>query len=428
MKTVKIILFLFSGFFSIKSMAQFGEYVVFQKFIPFNNAAYEYNNTNLQSFNLTYTKDRFGRQNSATVYSGNSGLIFPAPYLDYSQQDHCVSFWVKYTSNNMMTLFYSGDNAALLRSYNGYLFLIRGSDTLKVSDKKYNDDKWHHIFLSRWSNLSVPYNNGNYTSSYFNGGENLSVDSVSIFGWNTTKTILNGGSSPPIPIIYKSGQNVYFGTDNNNMYRYSGAVDDVVFAYGTFPTWKSNYITIDKTMRSYYFNVLYNYTPPFIEDYTYDPDSALNLTIKGKNFQTSYNVKSIFFVGDTAKTFNIMNDSTIKLTVPFFAKMGNFGVIKGYDTTFCPTPFKPYRTGLNEVGLNKTKVYPNPTSNSLYIENIEGYNIRIDNTFGETVYKQHNCSEQISIDMSNWSGKGIYVIHLIDSQDNIIETRKILLN
>ena len=386
MKTLKIALFTLSVCFSTTSMAQLGDYVLFQQFIPFNNAAFEYNHTNLQSFNLTYTTDRFGRQNSAVVYSGNSGLIFPAPSnVGQSREDEthlCVSFWVKYTSNNMMSLFYSGDDAALLRSYNGYLFLIRGADTLKVSDKKYNDDKWHHIFLSRWTK-SIFIFNENYV--YFNGGENFSVDTTSIFSWNNIWSTPAGRDNPIIPKMYNNNQNVYFGTDYNNLYRYNGAMDDIIFANGTFPTKKSNYQTIDKTMRSYFFSALYNYKPPFIEDYVYNPDSALNLTIKGRNLATSYGINSVFFVGDTTQTFSVINDSTVKLTVPFFAKMGNFGVIKVYDTAYSPTPFKPYRTGINETEFKRVNIYPNPVLERLIIENMEG-EVSIRNIVGEVVY------------------------------------------
>lgn len=90
-------------------------------------------------------------------------------------------------------------------------------------------------------------------------------------------------------------------------------------------------------------------------------------------------------------------------------------------------------TGLNPPNnLNTIKVYPNPANTHITIDygnfvNMNGYKVKVVNMAGQTVFTTIINQQTSYIDVSTWSGKGIYFLQLIDTQNNTIENRKILL-
>jgi hypothetical protein len=91
-------------------------------------------------------------------------------------------------------------------------------------------------------------------------------------------------------------------------------------------------------------------------------------------------------------------------------------------------------TGINPPNnLNTLKVFPNPSSTHITIDYgnfnaMSGYTLKIINTSGQTVYTTSINQQTSYIDLSTWSGYGIYYLQLIDPQNNTIENRKIVLN
>ncbi len=81
---------------------------------------------------------------------------------------------------------------------------------------------------------------------------------------------------------------------------------------------------------------------------------------------------------------------------------------------------------------NTIKIYPNPASTHIYIDNgayalMNGYQIKINNSIGQTVFSSYINQQQFYVDLSLWSGNGIYFVYLIDNLGNTIDTRKIIL-
>lgn len=77
------------------------------------------------------------------------------------------------------------------------------------------------------------------------------------------------------------------------------------------------------------------------------------------------------------------------------------------------------------------KVYPNPASDHITIDNgnfalMAGYTLKIENTAGQQVFNSVINQSQFYLDISTWSGNGMYYIHLIDPQNNTITIRKIV--
>jgi hypothetical protein len=82
---------------------------------------------------------------------------------------------------------------------------------------------------------------------------------------------------------------------------------------------------------------------------------------------------------------------------------------------------------------NLIKVFPNPTNDHIIIDcgtnfSLISYNsIKISNSSGLTMFSSNINQQCFQLDLSNWTGKGLYLIYILDSQGNIIDVRKILL-
>jgi hypothetical protein len=81
---------------------------------------------------------------------------------------------------------------------------------------------------------------------------------------------------------------------------------------------------------------------------------------------------------------------------------------------------------------NTILIYPNPASDHITIDNgnysaMAGYTIRIENNAGQQVFQSAINQQQFYVDLSTWTGNGLYFIHLIDSQNNTVTVRKIVL-
>ncbi|NBR13634.1 MAG: T9SS C-terminal target domain-containing protein, partial [Crocinitomicaceae bacterium] len=56
-----------------------------------------------------------------------------------------------------------------------------------------------------------------------------------------------------------------------------------------------------------------------------------------------------------------------------------------------------------------------------------GYSIKIENNAGQQVFQSNINQQLFTIDLSTWSGDGLYFVHLIDGQGNTVTVRKIVL-
>jgi hypothetical protein len=81
---------------------------------------------------------------------------------------------------------------------------------------------------------------------------------------------------------------------------------------------------------------------------------------------------------------------------------------------------------------NTILIYPNPANDHITIDNgniaaMAGYSIKIENNAGQQVFQSAINQPQFYIDLSTWSGNGLYFIHLIDPQNNTVTIRKIII-
>jgi hypothetical protein len=81
---------------------------------------------------------------------------------------------------------------------------------------------------------------------------------------------------------------------------------------------------------------------------------------------------------------------------------------------------------------NTFLVYPNPAGSQITINNgnvsiLGGYTMRITNSSGQEVYNQNITQTEVTLDLSNWGGNGLYVMYVVDPQGEIIAVKQIVL-
>jgi hypothetical protein len=81
---------------------------------------------------------------------------------------------------------------------------------------------------------------------------------------------------------------------------------------------------------------------------------------------------------------------------------------------------------------NTILIYPNPASDHITIDNgnfaaMAGYSIKITNNAGREVFQSAINQAQFYVDLSTWTGNGLYFVHLIDAQNNTVTVRNIVL-
>jgi hypothetical protein len=95
-----------------------------------------------------------------------------------------------------------------------------------------------------------------------------------------------------------------------------------------------------------------------------------------------------------------------------------------------------YNNNLSTNSFENTEtlitVYPNPAKDHITIDcgnlvNVNGWNIKINNTLGQEIY-QSKLTEQVEkISLGSIATRGLYIIHITDTNGKTISTKKVLL-
>ncbi len=89
--------------------------------------------------------------------------------------------------------------------------------------------------------------------------------------------------------------------------------------------------------------------------------------------------------------------------------------------------------GFNPVTYNNTvKIYPNPTNDNITIDcgnlaNVNGQTIKIYNALGEEVFSGAMNTQQYQVPLNTWGGQGVYFVKIYDASNNLLNTKKIIL-
>lgn len=87
----------------------------------------------------------------------------------------------------------------------------------------------------------------------------------------------------------------------------------------------------------------------------------------------------------------------------------------------------------NPVTYNNTvTIYPNPANDQITIDcgnltNVTGYQIKIVNTLGQEVFSGAMNTQQYVVPLNTWGGTGVFFVKIYDAFNNLLNTKKIIL-
>ena len=87
----------------------------------------------------------------------------------------------------------------------------------------------------------------------------------------------------------------------------------------------------------------------------------------------------------------------------------------------------------NPVTYNSTvTIYPNPAKDHITIDcgnlaNVTGYKLKIFNVLGQEVFSGAMNTQQYSVPLNTLTGNGLYLVKIYDASNNVVNTKKIIL-
>jgi hypothetical protein len=149
------------------------------------------------------------------------------------------------------------------------------------------------------------------------------------------------------------------------------------------------------------------------------------------NVQLPNHTQQIRVISTSGECIDTSNVATINITDTCIVTINDTitTLISVTDTLVINTLI----TGLTPPNNSNTiKVFPNPANSHITIdfgnfESMNGYILKITNSIGQTVFTTPINQQSSYVDLSTWSGNGIYFVQIIDTLNNTIENRKIVL-
>jgi hypothetical protein len=443
------------------TMAQVPNYVPTNGLVgwwPFNgNANDESGNGNNGTVNgPNLTSDRFGNFNSAFNFNSTSQNHINIPYnSSLTNWLGTLSLWL-----NTSSTFANEQRFLFGQPY--------GQPQLTINGNFCNNPNLGSIYFS---NLNPPTDQGVCSNSQLNNGNwqhivaLYSLDSMKIFlngimqnaivfntplNPNTCNASLGiGGYTTPAVCGFPQSAGQFFNglIDDIGIWNRLLTQQEITDLYNAVNC--ANNTTITPQTNSLATGSTASYTA-----ITSDPNpSYIWQSDLGQGFQTLNNFGN--YSGANTSTLSIANVQLPNHTQPIRVittsgnciDTSNVAVINIIDT--CITNITIYDTLLTAVtdtliinamitginppnNLNTLKVFPNPANTHITIDygnfnTMSGYTLNIVSAVGQTVFTTP-INQQISyIDLSTWTGNGIYFVQLIDPQNNTIENRKIVI-
>jgi len=425
---------------SAKVMAQMPNYVPTNGLVgwwPFNGNANDEGGTgNNGTVNgATSTTDRFGEQNKAYLFNGSESIILTNLPV---QSNWSISGWFRSPlTNNFGYQYFYGLGSQSLSTYGipgvGLTGINQQNPCFNLQPEKliltdatqecsasnflvnYTQNTWYHnVIIGQGSVFKVYMNgvliwSGNISSINLNEliigsrilgflGFNGKMDDIGI--WNRPLTqqeitdlynncLSTSITTQPTNAAVNLGQSAQFSVNASSGSTYQWQSNPLNLGWqnvnnnATYSGATTNTLTVSNTTVS-------NHQQPF------------RVVVNGGGCLDTSNVARII-IGDTCLTS--VTDTLIINT-----------------TLSLPAPN-------NE---NTILIYPNPASDHITIDNgnytaMADYTIKIENNAGQQVFQSLINQAQFYVDLSTWSGDGLYFVHLIDAQGNTVTVRKIIL-
>ena len=381
------------------------------------------NNHHGTVYGATLTEDRFGNPNSAYYFDGVDDYIAIAPSsLVDNETKMAVSCWIKrealdeyglpvHTGNQgRFGVSVKKDSASGVittnSSYDGSSPTSFGTDWIF-----FDQTKWTHIVMSLdGSSLKFYINNVLRQEMYADGNIWTAQSSYLAFG------------------VY-----MLFGNPNHGYYK--GILDDVRL-YNTALTvseissiYQENMCSdtiVNDTTTYYVSSIDFSEISPLMY---HDSTTSLLTSIGGCDSIIHYHSQFVFdptYCTDT--TFVTIHD-TITTEVFDTTYVTVTDSISVTDTLIIDAVL----TGIDPPdNINTLKIYPNPARDHIFINTgdytkMNGYQLKIIDQLGAVVFETNVEEPLYEVNLSTWSGIGLYYVQVIDPGGIIIDIRKIVL-
>jgi hypothetical protein len=447
MKNLKCkVLALFMGasvFMCGKAFSQVPSYVPANGLVgwwPFNgNANDESGNGNNGTVNgATLTADRNGVANKAYSFDGVDDFI-TTNNITTNNTNWSVSFWYSSMNNTSFQIQNILGLGTDTDGFGGSGFSISGG--IAIGQCPIFNNFPNKMLLTDASNEC---GNTLFSESYFN---NIWYNVHIVFSNGTYLVYINSLSSSNGILNNVILDQLLFGSrDLLDFQFFKGKIDDIGI-------W-------NRALTAQEINTLYNGCG---NEITSQPTNFVNTIgsnaqfsvngVAGSTYQWQSNPLSLgwqnisnnsIYNGSTTNTLSVFNTTISNHNQPFRAIVNAGGCVDTSDvaqiiigdtclTTVTDTLIINTTLGLPAPNNENTiLIYPNPASDHITIDNgnytaMAGYTIKIENNAGQQVFQSLINQAQFYVDLSTWSGNGLYFVHLIDAQGNTVTVRKIVL-
>ena len=283
------------------------------------------------------------------------------------------------------------------------------------------------LTADRFGNTNKAYS-FNGTSNFISVSNNNSLQTPNVISVNSWVQFSGQGSFRLISKGWSpNGIEVHTETSTNHKIRYGGAFNGTGYGPISQTTLADSQWYMVTTIDNG--NVKYIYINGTLEDtlvhnYGSVPVSTIDLYF-GKNSQNATD-----YLDGKLDDIGIWNRSLTQQEVTDLYN-GNicFQTITVTDTLLINMGI----TGFNPVAYNNTiKIFPNPANDHITIDygnysTMNGYQLKIENSLGQQLFQTNITQQTDYLSLNNWGGNGLYFVHIIDTQGNTIDIRKIVL-
>ena len=322
----------------------------------------------------------------------------------------------------------SVDNTSIINNNNAMVCIGARNNGIGIYEEWKGDLKLIRVSnISRYSNSFIPninYTSDNNTLGFWsldegsgivandlsNNGHNGNINNCK-WSFNITSNILNQPTSQFIGV--NSSANFIVSSTRQNV-NYIWQTNGANLGWQIVPT-NPNYIGGNSDTLKINQIQLSNHNQPFRV-----------IVYSGNCTDTS----NVVYINVTDTCITKIND-TIKITKydTITTNITKYDTIKVMDTLVINATLSGISAPNN---TNRIIVYPNPAKDHITIDygvfsKMSGYTMKITNTLGQTVFSSPINQQSSFINLSSWTGKGVYYLQIIDKQNSIIENRKIIL-
>jgi hypothetical protein len=395
---------------------------------PFNgNANDESGNGNNGAINgPSLTIDRFGNPNSAYFFDGiNDYIEIPLNTL-FNTDKFSISVWVKLNNTIGPTpdlyIINKGNDASQLqwRIYHQGVAPSADSSSL-VNDVFTTSGRYiarDYIPVNQWINICM-VNDSSHLKMYLN--DSL-VKSTSLSGViNKTSNNFTIGAR-----IVGSNPGSFFIGEIDDIRIYDRALDSIEIASLYYENICSD-ISINDTTLYHVSDLSFENLSPKVYFNSID---SLYTSVGGCDSIIHHYSKYVFEPNYCTDTLWINDTITTQVFDTTFVTITDTTYISVTDTLIIDVDI----TGVNPPdNLNTLKIYPNPAKDYIYIntgdnyERMTDYKIKIISSSGSTIFETNVNQQLFEINLNDFGQTGLFFIQIINNSNQIIDTRKIIL-